>query len=169
MTVTEAIRSWRSIRKFKEGVIIPQEHIEQILTAGMMAPSACNTRPWSFVVVKDRDKLNDIINVHPHCSMLKTASLAIIVIAHPELQKGICDDYYPEDCGAATQNILLQAWELGYGSCWCGVYPNKERIMAISQQLNIQGTPFNVIAIGVPDEAPAARGFFDIEKVKYIG
>ncbi len=168
MTVTQAINSRRSIRKFKEGINIPKEHIEQILTAGMMAPSACNTRPWSFVVVTDREKLNEIINVHPYTSMLKTASLAIIVVAHPEAQAGICDGYFPEDCGAATQNILLQAWELGYGSCWCGVYPREERILSITKLLNIDGIPFNVIAVGVPDEAPAARGFFDSEKVRYV-
>ncbi len=168
MTVTEAIQTRRSVRKYVPDAEIPQEHMEQILTAGMMAPSACNTRPWSFVVVKNRNILREIQNVNPYTSMLETASLAIIVVAHPEVQSGNCDGYFPEDCGAATQNILLQAWELGYGTCWCGVYPQEERITDMKRILSIDATPFNVIALGVPDEAPAARGFFDPTKVTYL-
>ena len=57
MNTLETIRSRRSIRKYKPGVEIPNEDIKQILEAAMMAPSACNTRPWEFVVVKDRAKL----------------------------------------------------------------------------------------------------------------
>ncbi len=168
MTVTEAIQTRRSIRKFVPDAQIPQEHIEQILTAAMMAPSACNTRPWSFIVIRDRSKMDEIRKVHPYTSMLETASLAIVVVAQPEAQKGICDGYFPEDCGAATQNILLQAWELGYGSCWCGVYPKEERIAELTDLLALDGIPFNVIALGVPAEAPAARGFFDPAKVTYV-
>ena len=51
MNVTEAIRNRRSIRKFQQGVQIPQEDLDLILEAAMMAPSARNTRPWEFVVV----------------------------------------------------------------------------------------------------------------------
>lgn len=168
MTVTEAVKTRRSVRKFVPHAEIPQEHIEQVLTAGMMAPSACNTRPWSFIVVKNREKLNEIRGIHPYTSMLETASMAIIVVAHPEVQSGKCESFFPEDCGAATQNMLLQAWELGYGTCWCGVYPNEERIAGINSVLASDGTPFNVIALGVPDETPAARGFFDPSKVTYV-
>lgn len=167
MNVTEAITTRRSIRKYLPHTEIPHEHLEQILTAAMMAPSACNSRPWSFVVVKDRDKLDAIREVHPYTAMLKTASLAIIVVAHPETQSGISDGYFPQDCGAATQNILLQAWELGYGTCWCGVYPNEDRRSKISEILQLTGVPFNIIALGAPDETPAPKGFFDAAKVTY--
>ncbi len=169
MNVTDAILKRRSIRKFKVGAAIPQEHLEQILTAAMMAPSACNTRPWNFVVVKDRDKLNEIMTVQPYTSMLKTASLAIVISAKPEVQSGISAGYFPQDCGAATENILLQALELGYGSCWCGVYPNEELMVKVQQILAVECTPFNIIALGIADEEPGARGNFEPERVTYIG
>ena len=57
MNVTEAIRNRRSIRKFQQGVQIPQEDLDLILEAAMMAPSARNTRPWEFVVVENREIL----------------------------------------------------------------------------------------------------------------
>lgn len=168
MNTLETIRSRRSIRKYKPGTEIPKEDLKQILEAAMMAPSACNTRPWEFVVVESRELLNAIMAVHPYVSMLKTASLAIVVCAKPELQDGICPGYFPEDCGAASQNILLAAAELGYGTCWCGVYPMEERVNAVREILSVDSMPFSLIALGVADEAPAARGFYDESRVKWL-
>ena len=65
MNALETIRSRRSIRKYKEGAAVPKEDLKQILEAAMMAPSACNTRPWEFVVLQDREKLNALMKVHP--------------------------------------------------------------------------------------------------------
>ena len=90
MNTFETIHSRRSIRKYKAGAIIPKEDIKQILEAAMMAPSACNTRPWEFVVVENRETLDAIMAVHPYVSMLRTASMAIIVCAKPEVQYAIC-------------------------------------------------------------------------------
>jgi len=168
MTASETIRMRRSIRKFKPGVTIGQEQIEKLLEAAMMAPSACNTRPWEFVVVKSRDKLDEIAAVHPHGKMMSGASLAIIVCALPEVQHGVSEGFFPQDCAAATQNILLQATEMGLGSCWCGVYPKEDNIKKICGALGISGLPFNVIAIGAADTSPQARGFFEKDKVKYL-
>lgn len=168
MKTLETIRSRRSIRKYKPGAVIPKEDLKQILEAAMMAPSACNTRPWEFVVVENREMLDAIMKVHPYVSMLKTASLAIVVCARPELQDGICPGYFPEDCGAASQNILLAAAELGYGTCWCGVYPMEERVQAIRKVIGVESMPFSVIALGVADETPAARGFYDESRVKWL-
>ncbi len=168
MTVKDAIQTRRSIRKFKPEGIIKDEDLTLILTAGMMAPSACNMRPWKFIVIKNRNKLNEIRKVHPYTSMLETASLAIVITALPEIQQGIAKDYFPQDCGAATQNILLQAWELGYGTCWCGVYPKEECMAELKEILNLDSIPFNIIALGVPDEVPNARGFFESDRISYI-
>ena len=169
MTISEAIRKRRSIRKFKPGGIITDEQIKIILEAAMMAPSACNSRPWEFIVVKDRQKLDEIRKIHPYTGMLETASIAIIMCALPETQTApIMSGYYPQDCGAATQNILLQAMEFGFGTCWCGVYPKEERIAEIRNIFGMKSLPFNVIAIGVPDEDPNPRGSYDESKVTYV-
>lgn len=169
MTTTEAIRARRSVRQFKPGAEITEEQIKLMLEAAMLAPSACNTRPWEFVVVRDREKLSEIMAVHDHAKMLATASLAIVLCALPEKQdKELPRGFYPQDCGAATQNILLQATELGLGSCWCGVYPKEGLPDKIKAILGVESLPFNVIAIGVPDAAPKARGFYEDAKVRYI-
>lgn len=168
MNVTEAIRARRSIRKYKKGVEIPQEHFELMLEAAMMAPSAGNTRPWEFVVIENRGILLKLTEINPYSRMLKTASAAILICAKPELQTGICSGFWPQDCGAAAENLILQALELGYGTCWCGMYPIRHRVEKTQELLSITSIPYAVIALGAADQNPQARGFFEPEKVRYI-
>jgi len=166
--MNELIENRRSIRKYKTGVKITREQIDRLLGAAMMAPSACNSRPWEFIAVTKRETLNEIVRVHPYTKMCETASAAIIVVAVPQM--GNPEGYFPQDCAAATENILLEAVSMGLGACWCGVYPRDVRIESIRKIFNIPEPkiPFNVIAIGTPDEAPNRRGFFEESRVTYI-
>ena len=168
MNTSEAIRARRSIRKYEKGAVIPKEHIEQLLEAAMMAPSACNCRPWEFVVVQKQEVLEQIMEIHPYTRMLATASLAIVVCGRPDLQEGICDGFWPQDCGAAIENLLLQAAELGYGTCWCGCYPAMKRAEALQKVLDVTSIPLAVVAVGKAAESPEARGFYDSSRVKWI-
>ncbi|MCL2361246.1 MAG: nitroreductase family protein [Defluviitaleaceae bacterium] len=168
----EIIKTRRSIRKFKP-TPIPKDKIIAILEAAMLAPSACNTRPWRFIAITNREMLNRLADAHKWAQMLRTAPLAIVVVALPATQDGQKFDlplgFYPQDCGAATQNILLQAEALGLGSCWCGVYP-KPVLPAIREILEIpeEEQPFNLIAVGEKDEWPEPRGRYDEAKVTWI-
>jgi len=165
----EAIENRRSIRKFNPDKPVTKEQLNRLLEAAMLAPSACNSRPWEFIVVTKREVLDEIARIHPYAGMCATATAAIIVVAIPQT-KNVPEGYFPQDCGAATQNILLEAASLGLGTCWCGVYPRDELIPSIRKLFNIREPkiPFNVIAIGIPAEAPQRRGFFEESKVTYI-
>jgi nitroreductase len=165
----EAIENRRSIRKFNPEKPVTREQLNRLLEAAMMAPSACNSRPWEFIAVTKREVLDEIARIHPYAGMCATATAAIIVVAIPQT-KNVPEGYFPQDCGAATQNILLEAASLGIGTCWCGVYPRDELIPSIRKLFNIPEPkiPFNVIAIGTPAEAPQRRGFFEESKVTYI-
>ena len=167
MDCTQAIRARRSIRKFKPGASIPRPDVEAMLEAAMMAPSARNLRPWEFFVVENPELKAQLRAAHPFASMLDTASLAIVVCGRPEDQKGVVSGYWPLDCGAAVENLLLQAVALGYGACWCGCWPSP-RAAAIQEILNTQSVPVALVAVGVPDESPAARGHYDPGKVTWL-
>ncbi len=167
MDCTQAIRARRSIRKFKPGAVIPRPDVEAMLEAAMMAPSARNTRPWEFFVVENPELKSKLRHAHPFASMLDTASLAIVACARPEAQTGAVEGYWPLDCGAAVENLLLQAVELGYGACWCGCWPSS-RISRLQELLDTPSVPVALIAVGVPDEDPPARGFYQPDKVTWL-
>ncbi len=165
MNGTELIRARRSIRKYMAGEKIPREDIQTMLEAAMMAPSANNSRPWEFVVVESREVLDQLMAAHPYTGMLATASAAIVVCGRPDLQSG--KEFWPQDCGAAIENLLLQATELGYGTCWCGCYPVMDRAEKVREILQVSSVPVAIVALGVPNESPAPRGFFDPQRVLY--
>ena len=159
------IEKRRSIRKFKDEDI-KLEDLNTMVEAGMHAPSALNLRPFEFIIVQNREILDKIADVVHYFSMFKNARAGIIVIGiqHEELPTG----YFMQCCGAATQNILLQATDLGLGACWCGVYPREDRVTRLQKILNTTKTPFCAIAVGVPDESPSKKGGFDASKVTYM-
>ena len=165
----ESIENRRSVRKFVPGKPVTREQLDWLLEAAMMAPSACNSRPWEFIAVTRRETLDEIARVHPYAGMCATATAAIIIVAIPQAAGGP-EGYFPQDCAAATENILLEAVTLGLGACWCGVYPREQHIAAIRTIFNIREPkiPFNVIALGTPAETPARRGFFEGSRVMYI-
>ena len=166
--MNDFIENRRSIRKYKTDIPVTKDQLDRLLGAAMLAPSACNSRPWEFIAVTKRETLDHIAEIHPYATMCKTASAAIIIVAVPQTGRPV--GYFPQDCGAATQNILIEAVSMGLGTCWCGVYPRDERIISLREYFKIPEPkiPFNVIAIGTPDEAPDRRGFFDAERVQYI-
>ena len=166
--MNELVEKRRSIRKFQSGKPVTKEQLNLLMEAAMLAPSAHNSRPWEFIAVTKRETLDEIARVHPYAKMCETAAAAIIIVALP--QTGKIDGFFPQDCGAAAENVLLAAVSMGLGACWCGVYPKDETISSIGAIFNIKPPkiPFCVIAIGTPDESPKRRGFFEESKVTFI-
>lgn len=171
--VNEIIKKRRSIRKYDPTGIVSDEQVKLLLEAAMLAPSAVNSRPWSFVVTRDRGKLDAITQFHPYTQMLKTAPVAIVVCANPDALRGskVADfEMWQHDCGAATQNILLQAACMDLGTCWCGVHPDEAKMAKTRELFDIPANlvPFCVIAVGVPAEDFGSRGFYDEGKVRWV-
>jgi nitroreductase len=83
--------------------------------------------------------------------MVVKAPLAILVCGAPEGRKW--PTFWSQDCSAATQNILLAARDLGLGTVWVGIYPEKERIAGFRRvfELPQEIIPFALIPVGWPD------------------
>lgn len=171
--VIEPILTRRSTRKFTD-TPVTKAQAEALLTAAMLSPSACNTRPWRFIAITNREMLTKIADNHPWAGMLHTAQMAIAVIALPQaqedVQNGLPLGFYPQDCAAAVQSILIQAEAIGLGTCWCGVYPREKTIndMAAVLETAPEEIPFAIIAIGEKDQYPNPRGQYEEAKVTWL-
>ncbi|MGO5065954.1 nitroreductase family protein [Clostridium sp. LCP25S3_F8] len=161
-----AILKRRSIRKYKDKKI-SDDIVEGLLRAGMAAPSAVNEQPWQFIVLRDKEIMKKITKVHEYSKMLLEADVAIVVCG--DKSKELIDDFWVQDCSAATENILIEAEDRGLGAVWLGVYPIKERIEGIKEILNLPEciTPLSVIPIGYPNEDKKPIDRFDKERVHY--
>ena len=168
MEVKDALFKRRSIRKYLDKEV-SDEIIEELLHAAMSGPSACNRRPWIFYVIKDQDKLNELRKASRFSNM--NAPLAIVVVG--DLSRSLplqLKDFWIQDCSAATENILLRATDLGLGSLWCGIYPQKRPVERVKKILGITNSdiPLNIIYIGYGDEEKESRDQYEKNRVKVI-
>ncbi len=151
-----AIYTRRSVRSFLEKEV-EAEKITQILKAAMQAPSAGNGQPWKFIVVSGKENLEKLSEYNPHAKSLKDASHGIIIYADKtEMKKA---DMWEQDLGAATQNLMLEAADIGLGSCWFGTAPVLERMDFIRKLYNLSSDilPYAVVSIGYPKEEDANK------------
>ena len=154
----------RSIRKFTSQEV-SDITLNTIIRAGMAAPSAGNEQPWHFVVIKDRETLNEFPKFHPYAQMLKEAPVAIVVCG--DLNHLKYEGFWQQDCAAAIQNMLLEVTELGLGSVWVGLHPNVERVKKVQELLNIpvDVIPVAVLPIGYPGETKDSADRFDYKRI----
>lgn len=166
--IFENILKRKSVRNYIKGKNISEPQIETILKAGMSAPSARNIQPWEFIVIKDRNILNNLAERQPYGKMLTNASLAIVVAGNME-KAGEHQDFWQQDLAAATENILLMTEALGLGAVWIGVYPKEERVQITREELNMPPTliPFNIISIGYPEKEEQPKDKWNKENVHY--
>lgn len=166
MNCIEAIKTRRSIRRYTDKEV-SEDMIRTIIEAGMYAPSAVNKQPWHFVVIRDKNTFNKIMEVHPNSGMLKYANVAVLVCIDLNAQHD--DGYGIQDCSAAVQNMLLATHELGLGAVWLGIYPRKPRQELLTKELNIPRhiEPLALISIGHTDVVKEIPDRYDESKVHF--
>jgi len=163
--VLKFIQARRSIRQFKDAPV-SEAQAESLLRAAMAAPSAGNEQAWAFVVIRDRARLAQCVEVHPYAQMCKTAALAVLVCGDVGRDKH--DGMWVQDCSAAVENLLLAAANMGLGTCWCGVHPRSEREEGFRTlcKLPKEIVPFALIAVGVPAEKKGPADYYDPNRVR---
>lgn len=112
----ELLVNRRSIRRYTDEPI-DSESVKLLLEAALLAPTSKSSRPWQFVVVEDKEKLQQLSECKEHgAGPIARAPLAIAIAVDPSLT-----DPWIEDASIAASYIQLQAAALGLGSCWIQV------------------------------------------------
>ena len=165
MTELDFIFNRRSIRKFTEQPIT-DETVELLLKAAMAAPSAINSKPWSFVVVRDPVKLQAIRAELLFGKMNAPCAIAVCGDLRG-LKTQVIERFWQQDCSAATENLLLAATALGLGSVWCGVYPSQTLVKRIQAGLGLpeKVLPLNIVYVGYPGEQKDPRTQYNPQRV----
>ena len=157
MDFSELILKRQSDRKYAPKPVA-REHILKCLEAARMAPSACNSQPWKFVVVEDPSLLKEMSDAAIGLGMNKfTASVPVIVAVvqenmNLEAKAGALvknKDYSMMDLGFAIDHFCLQAAELGLGTCIMGWFDEKrvKKVLGVPRSRRVQ----LLISLGYPD------------------
>ena len=155
-SILQTIMTRTSVRAFLDRTV-SDETIELLLKAAMAAPSAKNSQPWAFVVLKNRALLEKLGASLPNAKMTATAPAAVVICGTlDKALPGEAREYWIQDAAAATENFLLAAHSLGLGAVWTGVHPISERIRILKDALKLPEDvePFCLIPFGWP-AAPA--------------
>ena len=147
----------RSIRSYKN-LNINDKEIEKILKAAMQAPSARNQQPWEFLVVKDAGKKELISEKLKNVHMAKNCDFLIVFLTNKS--NLITEMMYPQDLASSVTCAMLEARSLKIGSCWCGIFPNEERMQTVREVFNINKEhlePFAVVCFGYPESDEAFK------------
>jgi nitroreductase len=163
----DVIMTRTSIRAFT-GEPVSAEQLETILKAGMAAPTGMNAQPWRFVVVTDKDKIQEVFGGGFRSEMFTTAG-AVILVCGEIASNGRPNMFWFEDCSAAAENILLAAHALGLGAVWTAGYPAEDRTAPFAAAL---GIPSDVgilcaIPLGVPAENPEPKDKWKPENIHW--
>lgn len=168
MELQDVLQSRRSIRKYTEEPV-SKEEIDLLMHAAMSGPSACNKTPWEFYVVTDEAVLEKLRNASRYSKIY--APLAIVVCG--SLSRALPSQlapYWIQDCSAATENILLAATDLGLGTVWCGIHPQKRAEERVREALGLteKQIPLNIIYVGHPDQVQEPRDQYKETYIHYI-
>ncbi|MGQ9680399.1 MAG: nitroreductase family protein [Candidatus Bathyarchaeia archaeon] len=154
MDVMEAIRTRRSIRKYKKGKI-PEKDLIEIFTAAQLAPSAGNKQPWRFVVVRDPEKIKELAMLANNQMWIADAGAVIAALAMDKGSPEVYPKWAERDVMIAVEHMVLAAWSLGYGTCWVGAF-DEEKVkgfLGVPEKMTV----IILLPIGIPDHKPEAR------------
>jgi nitroreductase len=149
----------RSVRNFVLGKPVPDTLLQDLLEAGMAAPSAAGKDPWHFIILDTPELRARIAEGLPNGKMLAQAGSGLVICGDLQKAHGGELSFLLQDCSAAIENILLAAAALGLGACWLGVHPRPERIEHLRRICALPDNivPVGAIALGWPAETPPAR------------
>ena len=157
MGFLELILKRQSTRKYL-GRKVDRTLVVKCLEAARLAPSACNSQPWHFVVVDDCAKTREIGDAAAGLGMNKFASSVPVIVAVVLEKMNFTakvgsmlknKDYCMLDLGIAVEHFCLQATEEGLGTCILGWFDEKKvaRLLGVPASKRI---PL-LITVGYPD------------------
>ena len=187
MDTLEAIAQRRSIRRYRD-TPVPDEMVRTLLHAATQAPSGKNRQPWRFCVVRD-DARGEMVRIMREAvtrfaergESTGSAKWTVEIMAKAPVTVFVFNPYAGHEqtledigavipnvvdvqsVGAAIQNMLLAAWELGVGSLWiCDVFYAYEELC---EWLGETHQMIAAVSLGYADESPDPRPRQSLDQV----
>ena len=160
MTFMELVARRQSTRRYSTRPV-SREIVERCLEAARLAPSACNSQPWNFIVVDGAEQKNGLARaafggIYSMNAFAAIAPVLIVVVTEKSryaarlggLMRGV--QYSLIDLGIACEHLVLQAAEDGVGSCWLGWFDEKavKRHLGLPRSARVDV----IISLGYPEK-----------------
>src|SRR4030043_1802317 len=155
MDVFTAIRQRTSVRAYKT-TDVEEDKLKRILEAARLSPSASNRQEWKFVVVRNGETKKKLANAAFGQTFIGEAPIVIVACGTESKAIMACGQpAYAVDVSIAWAFMILQAYELGLGTCWIGAFKEDEtkKILNIPEHARVVAmTP-----LGYPNQPPSQK------------
>jgi nitroreductase len=156
----------KMVRRFKPDRVSPAA-LERLLRAATRAPSAGNTQPWAFIVVRDSDRRAALARAALGQTFVATAPVVVVACADPSRARRRygerAERYAIIDTAFASMCLLLAATAEGLGACFVGALDDAEVRRVVHAPPAV--VPLAVIPIGHPAESPRAQPSRPLDEV----
>lgn len=136
MNFLELVKKRQSVRGYLN-TPVERDKIERCIEAARMAPSACNSQPWKFIVIDDTDLKNKIASetysklVSINRFSVQAPILVLVISERPKLSAMFGSLVKNRklkmiDLGIAVEHFCLQATEEGIGTCMMGWFAERK-------------------------------------------
>ena len=173
----ESIAARTSVRSFTDQPVTDAQ-MEAMLRAAMAAPTGMNVQPWSFVVLTDKSKYDEIFKGNFNLRIFKSAAAVVVFCADTTVTRAPRNNpdaapvtrpngTWRDDMGACTENFMVAAASLGLGTVWTASYPYPDRYLPIKEALGLPATvvPYSVVAVGYPAKEPTPKDKWKPERI----
>jgi len=163
MDVFTAIAQRSSVRAYK-ATDVEEDKLKKVLEAARLAPSASNRQDWKFVVVRDKETKKKLARAAFGQSFIGEAPIVITACGTEAKTVMACGQpAYTVDVSIAFTHMILQAYELGLGTCWIGAFEEGEvkKVLNIPKEVRVVAmTP-----LGYPDQRPSQKSRSSLNQI----
>ena len=155
MDVFTAISQRSSVRTYK-ATDVEEDKLKKILEAARLSPSASNRQEWKFIIVRSKETKKKLAKAAFGQSFIGEAPVVIVACGAETKAIMACGQpAYTVDVSIACAFMILQAYELGLGTCWIGAFEEGDvkKILNIPKEIRVVAmTP-----LGYPNEPPSQK------------
>ncbi len=176
MNFLNLARRRESVRAYAERPV-PREVLDRCLAAARIAPSACNSQPWTFHVVDTdplRAQLAEAAFAAPYGLNVFARKAPVLIAVVTERSRFVARlggffrgiQYSLVDIGIAVEHLCLQAAEEGLGTCWMGWFNERavKRVLKLSREARVD----IMVSLGWPAQPapPREKNRLTLEEIR---
>jgi len=150
MTVSQAIRTRKSVRAFADRPVEPDK-LRRVMESARLAPSARNGQEWRFVVVTDPERRRQLVRAARNQRFVGEAPVVVVACAKTDRRVMSCGHVsFLIDVAIAVDHLTLAAVEEGLGTCWIGAFdPDEVRsVLGIPESIEV----VELLPLGYPKD-----------------
>jgi nitroreductase len=163
MDVFSAISQRSSVRAYKP-IDVEEDKLMKILEAARLSPSASNRQDWKFIVVRSKETKKKLAKAAFGQSFIGEAPVVIVACGtEPKATMACGQPAYTVDVSIACSFMILQAYELGLGTCWIGAFKEDQtrKILSIPEHVRVVA----MIPMGYPDQPPSQKSRKSLDQI----